>query len=463
MSGPRASVVAQMRAEAQRQRWPDDITTMDRYLSWGADNDAGDPGAAQNLLRWLHSQYPSLAWSTARGYAWAVAAECRHRGLTNPVDERVRRYLGVLKRDLGAVKQHHKIDEITADDLRVIAPLARAARPEDARLQAVVVVGLATRLRTTGNDGQVQGLRASAFRETAEQIVITTSLGRALIDRHRDRVGYQVVRDVLATNASVDLPLAGPGDLKTSTIRDGNRLRSTFNNAFPNRSRSGLETQLHDLDQADRNWLLLRLSPQAWRRRRELACLLVGFVGARRAADLGVLRTQDLETTPGGYRYATLDDKGNRLAARQGGEQRPLVGYVDHLEDEPGTCPAHCPACALDEWLAIRPRIDPDPDGWLFPWSSPDIPVTAASLTEAIRGLWALHPDPRVDVRLGSRSMRVGAYTEGSALGLSLPQMMEMFGVHRSMEKARLYLRSDGAPEPIVLPIRVPRTSPLQT
>jgi integrase len=454
-----------------------DESRLNTYLRWCAANDQHPepptqsdpdyPGAEQVLRRYLHAHYPDWSWNHVQGQVRVVVQWLRGRGHDNPRGDQLGAYLRTLRAGLG-VRKVARTDALTKEQVSSAPGRAAAAlhplSPMAVRLRGVVAVADAFGVDPTRGRGSLQRLPRDAFRRVGDDSLHITIAGETrLLVADRQPEMYAALVDALVLAGDDDQPLAPRLDeapdranrRSTTDVRHDNQaLFLAWARAFPVASRAEgrehlpraeLRVQIANSGSADRVWWLANLDEWLWMRRRDVAYTLAGVINARRHVELERLTLGDLESTATGYSYKISKHKGNMVAARRGGAQETITRAVDHLHDDPATCPAFCPACAMRDHLEVRHGGDAGDRDPLF------VNVNGAAFgiqgaRDAIRRLAELvedlddNPDgtPRV---VGTRTLRVTGATLAYRAGMPAQEIADEVTGHRSADMALLYVR----------------------
>lgn len=181
------------------------------------------------------------------------------------------------------------------------------------------------------------------------------------------------------------------------------------------------------------------------RNTQDLAYLYAGLPAGSRFAEASRLRIGWLHALPDAVLVSVPANqhKGGLLAAHHGARPRPLEIVIPHADDHP----PHCPACRLNDHLAIR-RLAGAPDQARL-YTSRGAPLTQPAATRIIRRLFntvasphETPPGTRPDTsrRISTRSVRVTTATLAYLTGLSLVEITELGG-WRQLSTAQRYIR----------------------
>lgn len=431
------------------------------YEAWCTANDqpvlADAAGAEQQLLRFLHSNHShhNWSWGTCTNYALGIAQHYGRHNRPDPRGPRVRAWLLALKRRQAGRPATPRTDALREDQIltAVAAPPADRDAYRVTRLRGVIAVAEALGADPTVYGTALQQMPRAAFRVRAEDVVVTDQTGRRhVLDRTCQPEFFAALTAALAQAGDRDLPLFDADDAcnRPLTVKDARWLRAAWDRAAP-RGAAPVQARAASWraawtasNAADRVWWLKCVDSDFERRTQDVAYLLVGLQTAFRHQTTKQLTLAHLEATPTGYVLAVAphEHKGGLQSAAQGGRPRTLTKFVDHLEEDPRTCPDHCPACALGRHLELRRRrgagmTDPL---WVTQHGRPLARGAANRRLQQLIGVAEVRGDGTPQT-VGTRSLRVTAATLARQLGMSPAQIAEFVTDHADVATAELYIR----------------------
>ena len=416
--------------------------------------------AEQQLLRFLHSNYLTRAWSWSHTFkaALIVAQFLESNGLPDPRTTRTRDYLHALQRKHGT-RSTAPVDALSVEEIRAaVQQLSchRAPGSETKRRQAILATAdILEKARvvplnpmTEGDCALLQSLHVSAFDIREDHIRITYDGNTALVRRESYPLHYEVISAVVAGGAP--LPLAKANGLVSTDVQ---RLRQSVGRTFLElRTLSGNRVSI---DTAKRVWgeasvelrETLISNVDAWwvERVRNLAYFLVGLNGLHRHVELARLTVAHVQPIDTGFTYTLSDHKSANQANARGAEGRPLIVTVEHLAAD-DACPATCPACALQALMDLHGRLQTPQEYPLF--GSTLFPGYPASLAACLVLLKTVvgqarsgqESDSAGVKRIGTRTMRTTGATLLRQAGASYADIQQA-GSWANIDMAAVYVR----------------------
>lgn len=437
------------------------IGTVSLFQRWCAANGVvASPVREDDLLRWLHADYPRIGWSTAHGRVYAVVRWQRQLGLPDPRTLRTGRYLQGLRREKGrrAAPRTDALRIQEADQI-VDAALDESATSNCQTLASGAVIlahyaGIpiisATRRPKLGDNAFWFDIDRIFVSEAHIDVVPAKGEpGRkARIARDRQPVHYQVLRAALirsralnghgVPNVSADEPtmLVPSGFFRTQAIPDLNLAWRRLNHVGNPR----VSADVKQLTADEATWLALSVNPRLDVALRNRAYLLVGLFLARRHSDLERLQIHHLTKSGDGYSILFPTSKTDQLG--QGLIKQ--LGHANLGESCRTGRPCHhlCPVRAIDDYLEHQRRYRQRTTGPLFATmlNGETGSINIRTAGHHLGRLWkAAGLDP--DATVGTRSLRVGGATTASEQGMSVREIAEKITDHRSMETTELYIR----------------------
>lgn len=416
----------------------------------------GDTGERQ-LLRFLHSNHSQHDWSwgTCTNYALGVAQSYARNGRADPRGQRVRAWLLAVKRHHAGRPAAPRTDALT-DDQIVAAASVVPGQTQDrqvVRLRGLIAVAEALNVDPTVYGTALQRLARAAFQVREDDVIITDATGqRHLLDRHMAPEFFAALTMALKCAGDAELPLSDSSDhsKRPLTVRDTRKLRAAWDRAAPHGSPRVVDSvgawraAFSASTAEDRTWWLMFVDPDYGHHVQDVAYLLVNVETAFRHQTAKQQTLAQVARTTEGFseEVPARQHKGGVQTIQRGGPVRNLNKPVGHLRDEEATCPAHCPACALDRHLQVRRRhggADADPL-WVTRQGRALALGPANRRLRAILGAPAARADGSPQV-IGTRSLRVTAATLARQMGMTPTQIAALVTDHRQDATAELYIR----------------------
>ena len=440
-------------------------------------SDAPDaPTPSQVLLRYLHCNSQERGWAhgTCSHVSLVVAQYVMKHGHDDPRDVRVRAWLKARLRETGKRAQR-PVDALTLDEVKTAAatPTKRSSAHLSRRRALIALADLLEEAELLHANPMVAGrdvitmrhLQADAFDVGEERIRVTIKNDVLTILRERTPVHFEAVRTALNEADGRTYPLL-PDDSDDVHRRTDDRTadRSLMHQAL-RRLEPTLETVAGGVQvstpaaaawwaastRAQRLRLMARLDGSLNERVQDLAYFLTGVVNMHRHAELARLTLGHMVPRAGGYDYTLEQHKGGEHAQRWGSKVKPIHGALDHAADDPQNCPVTCPACAMDNHLALRREDggqDADPLFISYVGTAKGQVLHTAAGRSILRRyaelIGATTNEDGSARRISSRSMRVTAATLLRDAGASYLELMEA-GSWSSPLYAALYVRRNDA------------------
>ena len=295
--------LAQEYADAAKRRGREHAGTVERWVRWCEETGhIPMPAGEQAMLRWVHSRYPN--WSVAYVRVQGIAIRNWHldNGLDDPRTDRWKRYLDALARDLGAAKEEHRVDEMTAGDLHAVNAIFRG-QALDADLATVrargaiaasVLLGLPLWPRRAALASErecVADIRSRDVRVDANgDIRLTHQCASTQIVSDRAAYLARCLRDAVTDCEPDDTPFTVSTTLRTRICQ-----RIAAHHPGTGHGQVGSSAFWRDLPAGEVDWFLRTLGPKAVAGLRHSALLLTGTLQARRFQDLREIRLTDLQ------------------------------------------------------------------------------------------------------------------------------------------------------------------------
>ena len=420
--------------------------------------------AEQQLLRFLHSNYLTRAWSwrSTAAAATLVAQFLESNGLPDPRTTRTHDYLHALQRKHGT-RSTPPVDALNVEEIRAAVQQLtchRAPGSETKRRQAILATAdilekaglVSISPMTEGGCALLQSLHVSAFDIREDHIRITYDDKTALVRRESHPLHYEVISAAVAGGARQ--PLAKANGLVNVDMQ---HLRQSVGRTFLElRTRSGNRVPV---DTAKRVWgeasvelrETLISNVDAWwvERVRNLAYFLVGLNGLHRHSELARLTVAHVQPIDTGFTYTLSDHKSANQAKARGAEGRPLIVTVEHLAAD-DACPATCPACALRALMHLHGRLQTPQQYPLFgstrfPGYPASLPACTVLLKTVVNQALSGREQGGAGVkRIGTRTLRTTGATLLRQAGASYAEIQQA-GSWANIDMAAMYVRRNDA------------------
>lgn len=502
----RAAGVVELRRAGGAGRDPQDTIGWRNWVAWCVAN--GCPGRPepdrqeQLLMLFLLHNYEVYGWrrDTCAQYAREVSRVWSMEGASDPRTlntDALLSWLGKQPRPNKVEVGGFGADQVVALGAALqVAPtmLPAGHQPDDPALALAALVALADaadvsplQRRGPGDrnvDSTVWGLPSSAFVNQSGRLVVTYRSERFLIRKDRHPEHFQAVSAALARadqlGSDEQPPLVRLWPRLLESRGNGHKsavlhawVRATTGRGGQDPLRKNIASNRHAFqkwwDHAspdDRAWLILNAGDrEIARRRSDLAYFYGGITTALRHASWCELVLGEVAVKPEGLvlNVPPTKHKSGNADLGQGKPGGWLHKPIAHQRDKHG-CVAHCPACAVLAHLDVRRRHGATGKDLLFPPLHTDAArFSTGAGTNALRRVWALaeeflgHPDRAVEVRIGTRSLRVTAATLARVAKMPLWRIQQLLD-HRDPGVTELYIRIHDAfaDEDLVLAVRPP-------
>lgn len=419
------------------------------FTRFREENGLTGPITEQDLLRWVHSDYPNLAWATIHGRIHGVARWQRTRGLPDPRGPRTTAYLTALRREKGSTEAP-KTDPVRVRDVETIVEAVDAAPSEDGtvearrlRLSAAILIAHLTGLpikpssnrQAPGSCGYtfpIEGIRATDAH--IDLVPPAGSPGRKTrILAGKDPEAHALLSTLLELAAEGAVLPVGP-DRKLSTVR--------LKKAWAGLGYQGDPANQEDVATLDREevaWLIAESDPDCEVRLRSKAYLVAGVFLASRHSHLEHVQLQHLTFSPDGV---TIFFPKSKTDQHGHGEEKFLTHASPGDPCSRGhACHPMCPVRALTDYVEHQKRAHRRTTGPLI--ASTEDRTRALDLRTAsyhVRKMWkAAGLDPHAQI--STRSMRVGGATSASEAGMSVVEIAATLTGHKTLSEAERYIR----------------------
>lgn len=499
----RAAGIEQLRRAGGAGRDPKDTIGWRNWVAWcEANGFAPHPPNLQQprgLMLFLLHNHDERGWrrDTCAQYAREVTRVWSSTGDARTLDTAaLLTWIGKQAQPNGPQVGSFEVEQVLAVSaaLQIIPTLPESQQPNNSEVALAAVIALADiadlspfqrrRPGTQDVTDTVWGQPASAFVEQNGRIVFTYAGKRLIIRRGRQPQHFHAVSTALVRAAQIPghgAPLVRLWPLLLKSSGGSHKaallnawVRATASRGGQDRRRHNIATNRHacqdwwdEASPADRAWLIrVAGDKNLVQRVSDLAYFYTGITTALRHATLCALILDEVEERTGGLVLnvpPTKHKSGNAdLGAGKPGNW--LRKAVPHLGSDGADCAAHCPACALHAHLEIRRRHGASGKEMVFPSLHADTArYTTAAGTQALRRVWALaeeylaHPERELEVRIGTRSLRVSAATLARLGKLPLGTIQQLLD-HRDPGVTELYIRIHDAyaEDDLVLNLRSP-------
>lgn len=389
------------------------------------------PTTEASLLAYLN-EHPDWSWSYAKQITVVVNRVHVRNGHPKPAGAATNSKLRELARERGRIAEP-LVDDFSADELLAMSRVLRGQPGGDGdailRLSAAVIgcvlLGIQSPLDRTSLTAVWRGLD---IRPRPGELVVSHDATRRLLREKDDPFVATVLRRAAALKSDEDIVDCGR---KSGVPTLSCAWRRAGFGAAPERIPT-------DIGRDDLAWLITSIKPDAHRRLRDRAYILVGVFWALRHEDLAHLLIQNVQSDPDGNGYRAYFARSK--ADPEGSRPARLLPHV-RQPDGSGRCDELCPACALHEHLRAV-AAEGRTDGLLFAtlYAGRRSAMTRQNARLLVRNAW-LRTSPASNKRVATRSCRVTGATLAYQAGMPVDEIASKVTLHATIDEADRYIR----------------------
>ena len=409
-------------AAVEREIWA-------RFERWCQANGRDPLPAVEDTLLAYLAERADLAWSSVKGIITVVNRIHDRHAYRRPGQQACKAVLREIARVRGRIAEP-LVDDLSSAELRAMSRVLRGQPGGDGaalRLSAATAACVLLGIQSPPDTYHLAELwDRVAIDVSPKEVAVSIGTARKLLRDKDDPFVSAMLRRAAALKA--DERRAG-----VARAPSGAALASAW-------CRAGLGTAPAQIPAGmrrdDLTWLITNIEPDAHRRLRDRAYLLVGVTLALRHEDLAHLRIENVSCDPDGAGYRVYF---TRSKADPDGSRPPRL--VPHVMTPDGDCDELCPACALRDHLRVVAEAG-RLTGYVFAtlYAGKWAPMTRQNARLRIRDAWC-RTNPTSEKRIASRSCRVTGATLAYNAGMTVADIAAEVTLHAAIDEADRYIR----------------------